>query len=134
MVVFTFMPITSSSTIVFSPAPANTDRCPPFILHEPDKFIQVSSGDRLVLRIHCRACPPPSYVWYRNTIRLSYATEAELVIPKVSAHTAGQYTCAITNDLGSFLAGPYTLQLIRKPSFPELAGKHYKHTTLLLCA
>ena len=119
-----YSPFSCTSSICLpSLVPSILDRCPPFILQEPEKLIQVSAGDQAVLNLYVRACPPPTFAWYRNTIELSYATESTLVIPRMSTHTAGQYTCTITNDLGSIITGPYTLQLVRKPSFPELASE-----------
>lgn len=85
-------------------------------------MLQVSPGDRLELILQVRAYPPPIYIWHRNTINLPFATDAELVIPRIGARDAGQYTCTITNELGSILAGPYTVNLVRKSSHPELLG------------
>lgn len=99
------------------------ERCPPFILEQPDNVIQVTAGGALSLKLKVRAHPPPTFVWYRNGIELPFALDEEIVVPRVSARDEGQYTCSISNELGSTLSGRFTVQLVKRPSYPELPSE-----------
>ena len=63
---------------------------------------------------------PMLYQWRRNSIKLrdgdgiAGATTAQLQVDDVSFHVLGDYDCVISNEAGSIISSPASLQLTRR--------------------
>lgn len=82
----------------------------------------VTSGANVTFTVSAAGYPAPTYQWYLNNTALSGATAATLTVPNASAATAGSYTVAVSNSLGSVISNPAVLSIITPTPPPTSSG------------
>ena len=66
----------------------------------------IVAGDTLTLQANAGGTPPLSYLWYSNSVAISWATNAGLVVSNFSiAANSGSYYVVVTNFYGSATSG-----------------------------
>lgn len=102
---------------------------PPYILDQPESFVEVAAGERLQLKVRVQANPEPSYRWWRNGVELPYAIGSDLVVPHATTRDEGQYVCSIKNEWGSVLTQTIMVRLVSRnkstASFEQSHGKRF---------
>lgn len=71
----------------------------------------VAAGSTVVFSVSAAGSPAPSYQWQLNGQTLTNATSARLVIANASSANAGNYSCVVSNALGTVASGSASLAL-----------------------
>jgi hypothetical protein len=87
---------------------------PPVITTNPAN-LTVLAGKSATFDVVCAGAAPFSYQWIFGGSNVVNATDAALVVPSVSAASAGDYAVVITNAYGSVTSAPATLQVQAPP-------------------
>ncbi|XP_042230990.1 hemicentin-1-like isoform X2 [Homarus americanus] len=83
-----------------------TVHSPPSVFEELSEMVTVMRGDSLTLGCSVSGYPPPRSTWLKEgrilseNLRLTFATNGELVITAAQASDSGLYTCLVTNTAG----------------------------------
>jgi hypothetical protein len=102
--------VSNSSGTVTSNAAILTINSPPTLLSHPVSRTAVIGGD-VTFSVTASGTGPLAYQWRRNSVNISGATNATLVLINVQHSDAGTYTCVVTNAAGSVTCNPATLTL-----------------------
>ncbi len=58
-------------------------------------------GERVTLQVHAAAVPEPSFQWLKNGRKLLGATGSALILEKVGAGDAAEYSVVVGNESGT---------------------------------
>jgi hypothetical protein len=78
------------------------------ILADPQS---VTAQQGSTVALNCLATGATSYLWRKGGIAISGATTATLVLPNVTAATAGSYSCLVANGVGLVQSSNATLSV-----------------------
>jgi Immunoglobulin I-set domain/Immunoglobulin domain len=78
----------------------------------------VNPGGTVILSVQAAGLPRPAYQWRRNGNPVTNATGSVLTLTNFTAASAGAYTVALDNGLGSLVGGPVQLRLAEAPAAP----------------
>jgi hypothetical protein len=91
---------------VVTSAPATLTLAPggaPVFVTQP-RGVTVNAGSTVALSSTATGSPTPNFQWRKDGTAILGATSDTLVLPGVTASTAGNYTVLISNSLGSFVS------------------------------
>ncbi len=92
----------------------------PVIIEQP-RSQSMNLGGRASFSVLAAGAAPLSYRWYKDTMPVTGATQADLVIDPVKADDGGLYRVSISNAWGQALSDPAQLQILNyKPALPFL--------------
>ena len=69
-------------------------------------------GDDVTLPCNVSANPQPTYAWYKDQTILAEQTAPQLTIDRVTEVHFGEYTCSVTNTVGTVA---FQISLNRRP-------------------
>ncbi|HEX2854226.1 MAG TPA: PQQ-dependent sugar dehydrogenase [Opitutaceae bacterium] len=92
--------------VLAAPMPA----APPSIARSPEAQT-VGVGGTVVFSVEAVSSVAPGYQWYKNAVPIPGATSALLVLRNVTAADVANYSCTVTNALGSVMSSAAALIL-----------------------
>ena len=90
---------------------------PPVIMVHPVKYI--NSTENATIKLSCKAEVEKftSYEWKKDGIQLFNQKNSTLVLTNVTPSDSGNYTCVVTNQVGSTTSFNATVEVLQFPSF-----------------
>ncbi|HRE04949.1 MAG TPA: polysaccharide lyase family 8 super-sandwich domain-containing protein [Opitutaceae bacterium] len=80
--------------------------------------LALPAGSTAAFNVGVAAEPAPSYQWSKNGAPVAGATSDTLILSGITASDAGDYTCTLTNPLGTVTTRPASLELTTPPASP----------------
>jgi hypothetical protein len=90
----------------------------PSIVQQPSSF-SVAIGSNVMFSVIATGNQPLSYLWRRNGIALSYATNSTLALSAVQSSDEGAYTVLVSNPGGSVLSAAAQLSIGAPPNITQ---------------
>jgi hypothetical protein len=89
---------------------------PPAVISSSQTNLQIFAGQNPVLVVSATGAVPLTYQWSSNGVPIPSATDSTYTI--ADARTSANYTCLITNSVGSITVGPIALTVVPDPTAP----------------
>src|SRR5215471_17535580 len=80
----------------------------------------VSAGQDVLLGVGAFGLPAPTYQWMKDGAAIASATGPTLLLPAVQAGSAGSYTVAVSNSVGSVTSSAATLTIATGAGAPSI--------------
>jgi hyaluronate lyase len=92
--------------------------------------VAMTAGSTVAFNVAASAQPAATYLWRKNGVALSGETSATLILRHTTAADIADYTCTVTNPLGSATTPPAALTLTPTGSAaPRLANLSVRSST-----
>lgn len=88
----------------------------PIIITQPSSAVAVT-GSSITFSLIATGSPSPTYQWKKSSIPISGATSSTYTISNITAAAAGNYSCVVTNSIGSVVSSVATLAVNSLPIF-----------------
>jgi len=82
----------------------------PVIVTQPQGQVGYIGGS-VTFRVNARGLAPLGYLWYKDTVPISWATNSSLILTNLQSSDAGDYNVVVTNVSGSVISANASLMI-----------------------